>query len=152
MFPLWVIAVFAALGFYFTAVQIPRQEMAVATVTADVAATNFLAYRQAVRNFVRDNPAATGTVNDASLSTYWLPGYIRDPNWTNTISSNTLFVYSTTSISSGMQMHVFNKTGENILVGTKNAATGRLMSQKGIDTGVTLPVSIPNGSFVMMGR
>lgn len=152
MFPLWVIAVFAALGIYFTSVQIPRQEAAVASITADVSATNFLAYRQAVRNYIRVNPSATGTVTDANLASHWLPGYIRDANWTNTVASNTLFVYSSSPVPSGTQLRVYQKTGETILVGTKSAATGRLVSQRGVDTGVVLPVAIPNGSFVMVGR
>lgn len=151
MFPLWIVSVFAALFTAYIAVEIPRQNNFVVQLTSDVSATNFMAYRKAIQNYLVINPNATGVISDTSLSPYWLPGYIRDSNWTNVISGGTLFVYSTSAIQHNTLNVVYNKSMKSSLVGTKNATTGKLQSPNGFDTGITLPVSIPNNAIVILG-
>lgn len=118
-------------------------------LTADVAATNFFAYRTAVLNYVNANSGATGTIADGSLT--WLTGYIRDSRWTNLIQSGTLFVYSTGSVSPDTVKAVFQKGGKSILIG-KKSSSGNLVSAYGSDTGIVLPGAIPVGSITVVGN
>lgn len=152
MVPLWISAVFLALVTFYVSQDLPRKEAAQVAAVADVSATNLLAYRSAVQAFLVANPAATGTIDDASLAAHWLPGYVRRPEWTNLVASGTVFVYSTAVMSNGTVFSLREKSGESLLVGTKNTSTGRLQSATGIDTGINLPAAIPIGAVVMMGR
>lgn len=151
MVPIWIATVFLALVTYYVGQDIPRKEAVSVYATADVSATNFLAYRQAVRGYVAANPAATGTIDDAQLAAYWVPGYIRRAEWTNLVSGGTLYVFSSTVVPRGTVGSLSKKSSESILVGTKSATTGRLQSASGIDTGVNLPAAIAGGALVMMG-
>lgn len=151
MVPIWIAAVFLALVTYYVGQDIPRKEAVSVAAVADVSATNFLAYRQAVRNYVSANPGATGTIDDASLVPHWLPGYIRRAEWTNLIAGGTLYIYSTTVLSPGTVGSISQKAAESILVGTKNPTTGRLQTATGNDTGINLPAAIAGGALVMMG-
>ncbi len=142
---------FLALVTYYVGQDISRKEAVSVAAVADVSATNFLAYRQAVRNYMAANPSATGTIDDALLASHWLPGYIRRAEWTNLVSGGTLYIYSTTVVSRGTVGSLSQKSSESILVGTKNSSTGRLQSATGIDTGINLPAAIAGGALVMMG-
>lgn len=152
MVPLWISAVFLALVTFYVGQDLPRKEAAHVAATADVSATSLLAYRSAVLAYLTANPAAVGSIADTALAPHWLPGYVRRPDWNNLISGGTVFVYSATPMSNGTAFALQNKSGESLLVGTKNASTGRLQSATGIDTGINLPAAIPNGAVVMMGR
>lgn len=152
MVPLWITGVFLALVTFYVSQDLPRKEAAQAAAVADVSATNLLAYRKAVQSFLAANPAATGMIDDASLAVHWLPGYVRRPDWTNLVASGTVFVYSTSVMSNGTVFSLREKSGEPLLVGTKNTSTGRLQSATGVDTGINLPAAIPGGAVVMMGR
>lgn len=152
MYPIFLTAFFGAIIMYYTAVDTPKKEQAVMTVRADVSATNFLAYRTAVQRYLQANPGATGTISDANLASFWPPGYVRDPNWSNIVDASALYVYSTAAVESGTLNMIWNRSSENALAGTKNPANGRLRSFNGFDTGITLPVGIPNDAVVMMGR
>ena len=152
MVPLWISAVFLALVTFYVSQDLPRKEAAQVAAVADVSATSLLAYRAAVQAYLRANPAATGTITDAMLAPHWLPGYVRRPEWTNSVSSGTLFVYSIAVMNNGTVYSLREKSGESLLVGTKNTSTGRLQSATGIDTGINLPAAIPSGAVVMMGR
>jgi hypothetical protein len=152
MYPIFLVTFFGAIMMYYTAVETPMREAAIAATRSDVSATNFFAYRAAVQRYLQANPSATGTIQDASLATFWLPGYVRDPNWTNLVSGSALYVFSTMAVDHGTLNAIWNKSSENVLAGTKNPVTGRLLSFNGFDTGVVLPASIPNNAIVMMGR
>jgi len=152
MVPLWITGVFLALVTFYVSQDLPRKEAAQAAAVADVSATNLLAYRKAVQAFLSANPTATGTIDDTALAVHWLPGYVRRPEWTNLVASGTVFVYSTSVMSNGTVFSLREKSGESLLVGTKNTSTGRLQSATGVDTGINLPAAIPGGAVVMMGR
>lgn len=152
MTPLWIVTLFASLFALYLTVQIPKEEKFSTEVAADVSATNFVAYRKAVQKYLEVNPGATGTISDASLTPYWLPGYIRDANWTNVISGGTLFVYSTTTLKHNTVNSIYNKSMKSSLVGTKDTGTGHLQSPNGFDTGVVLPAAIPNNALVILGK
>lgn len=152
MAPVWIALVFLALLSFYVGQDAPRKQAVNVAVMADVAATNFLAYRGAVARYLADNPGATGTIDDALLAPYWPPGYIRRPEWTNVVAGGSLYVFSAGVPSSGAAASVAAKTPGSLLVGTKNATTGRLQSVSGIDTGINLPPVIAAGALVMMGR
>lgn len=151
MLPLWIAAVFLALVTFYTGQDMPRKEAVTSAVVSDVSATNFLAYRSAARAYLAANPGASGVIDDAALSPYWLPGYNRNPLWTNLVQGGTLFVYATAATERGTVHRLFELTKRSVLVGTKNASTGRLMSGMGLDTGINLPAAIPDGAVVMIG-
>lgn len=152
MTPLWIVALFTAIFTLYLSVQIPKEEKFATEVAADVSATNFVAYRKALQKYLEVNPGATGTISDASLAPYWLPGYIRDANWTNVVSGGTLFVYSTTTLKHNTVNSIYQKSMKSSLVGTKNTGTGHLQSPNGFDTGITLPAAIPNNALVILGK
>ncbi|ACT52143.1 type IV pilus biogenesis protein PilM [Methylovorus glucosotrophus] len=133
---------------FFALVTVPAEQAQRSLLVADVVATNFLTYRASVVEYTNAHPSASGTINDSSL-TFKL-GYIRDPRWTNTIQSNTLYIYSSTTLEPRVKEVVFNKTRRNLSSGIKGSS-GRLISPNGIDTGIVLPASIPTGAITMVG-
>lgn len=152
MLPVWLTVFFGAIFMAYVAVDTPKKESSIVVLKADVSATNFIAYRRAVQRYLDANPGVTGTIADASLGAYWLPGYIRDAKWTNVVSGGALYVYSTSADTVPNTLEAIkSKSPENPLLGTK-AASGRLTSYNGFDTGITLPAGIPNNAIVMMGR
>lgn len=151
MTPLWIVGFFTALITLYTSFSIPKQVEQLNAATTDVSATNLMAYRTSVVNYLIANPAATGVVADVTLSAYWLPGYIRDANWTNVITGGALYIYSTAAVKPETAYAVFKKSGKSALVGTKNAA-GHLNSAIGVDTGVVLPAAIPLNAIVIFGE
>lgn len=152
MYPIWIVMVFGALFASYVAIETPKQERLLTDVSADVSATNFMAYRNSVIDYLEVNPAATGNITDASLAPYWLTGYIRDANWSNLVSGGTLFVYSTAATTANTKNFIYKKAKKSSLVGTKNAGTGRLQSVNGFDTGINLPAAIPNNAIVLLGK
>jgi len=152
MYPLWIATIFIAMVSIYAVNEIPRREAEAAYLIADVSAINFLSYRQAVSKYLDDNPAATGVIDDAALATYWQPGYLRDPRWTNLVDGTALYVHSTAIVPQDTVFQVYKRTDESLLVGIKNSGTGRLHTPIGFDTGINLPGSIPDNSIVMIGR
>lgn len=154
MFPLWVAVVFGAIVMSITATETPIRQAQLSQLTADVEATNFLAYRRAVQKYLEAYPNASGTISDASLAPYWLTGYVRDAKWSNRVAGagGNLFVYAASQPAHAMPDMLRAKTDKNLLVGRKDAATGRLVSLDGLDTGITVPTIIPDNAVVMMGR
>jgi hypothetical protein len=148
MMPLWIVMVGSLFIGIFAVITVPAEQAQRSRLVAEVVATNFLSYRASVVDYTNTHPAAAGTINDASL-TFKL-GYIRDSRWTNTIQSNTLYVYSTAAVEPRVKEVVFNKTGRSLTSGVKGSS-GRLISPNGIDTGIVLPASIPTGAITMVG-
>lgn len=148
MMSLWIALVGAMLLAFSLAISVPAQERQMKVLAADVAATNFYAYRAAVINYRNANPAATGTIADASLT--FLTGYIRDTRWTNLIQGGTLYVYSTGTQTIDAVTTMYQKGGSSLLIG-KKAASGNLVNAAGIDTGIALPAAIPVGAITIIG-
>lgn len=117
-------------------------------VSGDVAATNFLSYREAVVQYRTANPGTTGTIADGVLT--WQAGFIRDARWTNLIAGGELFVYSAAAPTAAMLQAVYAKTGGFIMVGTKNVG-GTLTNAAGSIIAITLPAAIPVGAIVYVG-
>lgn len=129
-----------------------------ATLTADVGATNFLAYRTAVVDYLNANPTAIQgngtTIADASLT--FLPGYIRDAAWSNYIYGNTIYIYGASR--NRLLDTVYDKTGDSLNVGTKNtvSSVAYFNQAKGLTSAQALPAAvgavIPDGNVVMIGK
>lgn len=152
MLPVWIAVFFGtALATYMVA-EIPERRAADIEITADVSAANFIAYRVAVQKFARANPSFTGTVADASLASYWLPGYKKNFSWNNQISGGALYIYSTAYVPPNTLDRLKKRAPDFLLLGRKSQSTGRLVSYSGFDTGITLPATIPANALVMMGR
>lgn len=152
MYPLFLASLFFALVSMYSVQSIPVQEIRLTQSKAGVEATNFMAYRRAVVNYVRDNPSATGSVDDASLASYWLPGYVRDDNWSNVVSGSTVFIFATDAVEKTTRYRIFEMNGNSLLIGHKSPSTGMLISMNGTDSGVAVPGAIPANAFVMMGN
>lgn len=152
MYPIWIVVLFGSLFSMYLAIETPKQDNLYKNVQADVSVTNLIAYRKAVIRYLEVNPAATGTVTDASLSAYWLPGYIRDANWTNVISGGTLFVYSTATVTRSTLDFLYVKSQKSSMIGRKHDTNGKLISANGFDTGINLPAAIPSNAIVILGK
>lgn len=151
MLPVWIGVFFSAVYTAYVAVEVPKKQAEEMAIRADVSATNLLSYRRAVQKYMQAHPGATGTVSDSSLNPYWLRGYIRDPNWRNLVSGGALYVYSTSAVDKNTLDALWKKSSGNLMIGTKDPASGRLRSYNGFDTGIVLPVSIPSNAVVIMG-
>jgi hypothetical protein len=152
MYILFLSSLFMALVAMYSVHTVPEQEQQMINARASVNATNFMAYRRALVDYVASNPTATGEVDDDELEPFYLPGYTRNTNWRNMVSGATIFVYSTEPMEKVTQYRIYEMSGNSLLVGHKNASTGRLVSITGMDTGVNVPAAIPNAAFVMMGN
>lgn len=117
-------------------------------VKGDVAATNFMSYRQAVVTYRTATPTATGTIPDSSLS--WQTGFVRDARWSNVISGGELFVYSTAAPEPAVLQAIYTKAGQYLMLGTKNAS-GNLVNAAGSTISIALPATIPVGAIVYVG-
>jgi hypothetical protein len=152
MYPIWIVLLFGALFSTYVAIETPKQDNLLKTAQADVSVTNLIAYRKAVLRYLEVNPSTTGTISDASLAAYWLPGYIRDANWTNVISGSTLYIYSTASVTRSTLDLLYVKSQNSAMIGRKHDTNGKLISANGFDTGVNLPAAIPSNAIVILGK
>lgn len=152
MYPIWIVLLFGALFSAYVAIETPKQDSLLKTAQADVSVTNLIAYRKAVLRYLEANPTTTGTVADASLASHWLPGYIRDANWSNVITGGTLYVYSTTTVTRSTLDLLYAKSQNSVMIGRKHETNGKLISANGFDTGINLPVAIPSNAIVILGK
>lgn len=147
--PIAILSLVAALVAGYVALSTPTEDQRRQVATADVLATNLIAYRTAVVNFTNANPSATGTIADGSLT--FLTGHVRNPLFTNVISSGALYVYSTSAASPGVADLAWRYSQRSLTVGTKGAS-GTLVVPGSGSTSVSLPVGIPTGAVVMVGN
>lgn len=149
----------AALTFFFvmimtvySAMNATQQDVARTNATADVSATNVIAYKASLVKYLNVNTTASGNIVDASLT---MPtGLVRDTNWTNSVVGGTLFVYEATpSTTSNVLENIYAKTDKSIMVGRSNGTN--LINARGFNTGIAIPATtppIPTGSIVMVGK
>lgn len=149
MTAIWIAVVGAMLMFFNMATTLPELERQKIEVAADVAATNFFAYRKAAMDYVAANPSYSGTIPDSSL--VFLPGYIRDTRWSNVVNGNTLYVFNNGASTIQIRNSIYEKGGRSMLIGKKSPA-GNLINVSGYDTGVTLPAIIPVNAETIVGE
>ncbi len=126
--------------------QIETQQIA---VKGESDALNFLNYREAVVRYLNTNAVSNGVVSDASLT--WNAGFIRDSRWTNVVVSKVLYVYSVNVPTPALVNAVSVKTWKAQTIGTKDAS-GDLKTTTGQTIAMSLPVAIPTGALVYVGK
>jgi hypothetical protein len=152
MYPLAIATFFGALLMLYTASEPTQKNEVQAKLVAEVAATNFLAYRNAVQRYLQANPSATGTIDNTALTPFFSLGYVTDSRWSNILAGGVFHVYSVSVVPPGLLTQLHSRAQDNLLIGVKDAATGQLRAWSGLNTGITLPTSIANNAIVMMGR
>jgi PilM len=130
---------------FYLAFTLPQEASINTAISADILATNFLAYRESLLRYQNANPGASGSIPDSSLT--FTPGYIRNYLWFNTISGGVLYVYGNTT--NDVLSNLYQKTLNSNLVGTNSS--GALINEIGASTGVSLPAAIPSGAIVFVG-
>lgn len=147
--PLLVITFFIAMMALLVANHVPAEEQKFQSARANVAATDALAYREEVINFLNVTPGFVGTVTDAQITPLW--GHQRRLNWSNVVAANTLYVYEASSSPEKLLLdQIYLKTSKSVFVG-RNVA-GFLVSANGLNTGISIPVTVPVGAIVMIGK
>ncbi len=130
---------------------LPAQQAQFEQARADAAATSFLAYREAVLDYLALHPGFTGTAPDAALPWPW--GYAHDGRWSHVVQPDgSLFVYQAagTTAPSLLLAELQRKAWQPWLLGRESG--GQLVS--GIDPSIQLPVptAVPPGAVVLAGR
>jgi|SRR5581483_6788834 len=105
-------------------------------------AANFLQYRNAVIEYVEQNPGFAGSVSTTTLVNGGLlpSGYRAIGNWTNQTASGQTVVYG--SMPMDGVASVLEQSDGDYSIGINNA--GRLFSPLYGDTGITVPAYVPN--------
>lgn len=135
----------------FYAQTVPVETAKRASMVADVEATRFLAYRTATVQYLNANNVSDTAIAWADLAPYAPMGYSNagDP-WRNRVEGDKLYVYSASPVAAETLTIVYQNMQRSLLVGTAQAGT--LTSPSGMNTGITLPASIPDGVLVIVGN
>jgi len=148
MYPLALVTIMTFLTVSYGVMNERMTSFRMNALVADVVSTNFLAYRDAVIRYHTANPAATGSIPDASLT--WQSGYVRDTRWSNQITvAGQVYVYSNVAPPQGMVDSLYKKTNSLILVGIKQS-NGDLSGPGGVIS-PSMPAAIPAGAIVYIG-
>lgn len=149
-----VIALIALLGFVtvsytlLSGMALPDENL----IKAQASVHNMLLYRQAAVAYYTANPSATGVIADASMTSYLPSGYAKNFNWVANISGGYAYVYtSDAAANSPMIANVLAHATEGSYFAGKNVGGNIVSSLRG-DTGIALPVFVPSGSPVLMGK
>lgn len=147
--PVLAITFFIAMMAILVANHLPAQEQKFQIAKANVAATDVLAYREEVINFLNLNAGYSGTVTDAQITPLW--GHQRRPNWSNVVSGGTLYIFEVSSAPEKLLLdQIYRKTSKSFFVGRNSG--GILVSANGLNTGISIPVTVPNGAIVLIGK
>lgn len=147
--PLLVTTFFIAMMALLAALHVPAQDNQFMSAKANVAATDVLAYREELINYLNANTGFSGAVSDSQITPLW--GHQRRTNWTNIVSNGTMFVYEVTPSPEALLLDtIYTKTSKSFMVGRNSSGT--LVSANGLSTGITIPALVPNGSIVIVGK
>lgn len=122
-------------------------------IRAEAAALNMMQYKQSALSYYTANPSATGVIAASSLSAYLPVGYIKNYDWTANINGGYVYVYtSDTAAASAPSLAgtLASKSGDSFFAGVNHG--GSLYSPSRGNTGITLPVAVPNNSPVLIGK
>lgn len=143
---------FVAIVALTSALYLPARQAKGEVAVADAGATSLLAYRQGVIDYLNTNPSYTGKVPDTVITFPW--GYVRDPRWTNYVQSGgTLYVFEMTAHSAHTDQvldQLYQKTMKSFSVGRNSG--GQLVGASGYATGILVPVAVPNGALLIVGK
>lgn len=151
MFPIWIALFFGAIFAAYTTAHVPKEMQHIERVKANVQAANFVSYRKAVIQYLAANPGVSGDIPDTAIDIFKEPGFVKNPAWKSYAQGAQLFVYSNAPVAKTLAHEIFSRSSNNPLVGIKSA-TGKLVSFKGADTGISLPSVIPGNAIVVAGK
>jgi hypothetical protein len=147
--PLLITTFFIAMMTLLVALHVPGQENQFIAAKADIAATDVLAYREEVINYLNSNVGFSGAVSDAQITPLW--GHQRRANWSNIVTNGTMYVYEVSPSPEVLLLDkIYRKTSRSFMVGRNSSGT--LVSANGLSTGITIPLAVPNGSIVIVGK
>ncbi len=112
--------------------------------------SGLFAYRQGINAYFYANPGLIGEINTNVVT---MPeGFVDKGEWRNYVQNGVVFVYSNPSrdLPQNALFQAFQSAHRTPLIGTN--VNGQLMGATGFDTGLAVPLIIPNGSFVIAGN
>lgn len=121
-----------------------QQSIMISTNQASV--LSLMSYRQAAIGYFNDHPTASGAISDANLAPYFPLGYVNPGDWSNTISSGRLYVYTSAHVDASLLNEKFYRS---LMVGRKES--GLLVSLSGQATSIIVPAVVPNNAIVIVG-
>jgi hypothetical protein len=142
----WFWAIFFAIAIFFGAVYTDTQHQLGADNVAGEASAisgNMMVYRNAVSQYARANPSATGTVSDASLSLP--PWYARISGISNYVAGGKGYVYYSNQRGE-LAYQLLKNTNNTMLSGIKRS--GVLYNPVSGTSTITIPSAIPDESVV----
>ena len=114
--PLLVTTFFIAMMALLVELHVPAQENQFMSAKASVAATDVLAYREELINYLNSNTGFSGAVSDSQITPLW--GHQRRTNWSNIVSNGTMFVYEVTPSPETLLLDtIYKKTSRSFMVG-----------------------------------
>lgn len=149
MWSVWIlVAMISIAGYVAVGNEIRHPLEAGSSESADLA-WSMGVYRGAVLAYARANPGFTGVVPDTALA---LPTwYRRDARWKNTVEGGRVIVWASGRVSADLVSELVALSNDSLLVGTADAASGRLVSVLRGLTEVPLPAAVPHGAPVWVG-
>lgn len=153
MIALWFVTIFTTMFLGVSTYQNIKQADHLERSYAHIFEQDLLGYRRALINYKALNPGVSGNISNAALGpTMEWGDTITNSNIGNTIENNTAYVWATGNISPTSQAAVFNTLGGSLMIGVNQSGVLRSFKNKTtIDTGIILPVTVPNGAFVIVG-
>lgn len=130
---------------------LPAQEAQLQQARADAAATSFLAYREAVLDYLVLHPGFTGSAPDAVLAWPW--GYARDGRWSHVVQPDgSLFVFQAAGTTAPplLLAELQRKASQPWLLGRESG--GQLVSARDPSIRLPVPPAVPAGALVLAGR
>lgn len=105
---------------------------------AAVEGENFLTYKDAVREYIQNNPGYDGSINESALD---LPGTYQNLGWSSEAESGEAWIYG--DMPPGGLREAVESTGQAINLGRKEG--GMLVSPVYGDTGISVPGFVSEG-------
>jgi hypothetical protein len=146
-----LVSAVAAMGWWMLDAQNDPQgsERGVETARARATAESMATYRSAAVAFAHSHPAFEGELPADELP---LPGWWRDAGEVHAwVEGRVVVVYLAGPGPKGLLSQMRQLSGGSILVGMSHRLTGTLQSPDEGDTGIPVPLSIPDGAPVWLG-
>jgi hypothetical protein len=141
MLPMMVVTLMLAVISIGANMMIPRSVATQAALAASKSAINLVLYQNALMTYKATNPGFSGTVSSASLT--FPKGVTGTTGWSNIISANVLYVYSSGTLTpSDMNAIMALNVDATSLGRVKAVSVGILVT----GSSITIPTSIPVGA------
>ena len=149
---------FAALFGGYSTMNVAQQDALKTDRTAQSQAAYAMSYKTALVACLKVGstlcPQSGSRLNEQALSAYLPSGLAASSvkgDWAHVVAGEQLFVYFVGPASaSGVLESLYQNTGKSQTVGHSNGSS--LISARGVNTGITVPASIPVGAVVIYGK